>query len=485
MNDDHNDENLTEKNTGSLAIWLIAYPLIITNATNTIMQFVDRKFLAMHSTEEVSAALPGGVLSFLMFTFFLITVGFTAAIVAQNFGKKNFLNCARVPWAGFYFSLIAGIICSYLLIPAGVFFIHLGKHPPDLQMRELEYFKIMMTSGGFIFISTAFSAFFSGRGKTWIIVCIQLIANSVNIILDYCLIFGYGGFPEMGISGAALATVIASAVAASIAFSFFIFQNQKKFPTRNDWFFRFDDLKRLLKFGAPSGIEVAFSVSGFTFLIFLIGRMGTVQLAASTIVFSINMLVFMPLLSTSEAVGILTGKVIGAGNPQLASKIPYKALRFIIFYIIFVAIVYFFFSQYIVAFFSPNNGGGNEFAAVAALGGQILIIMSVGNFFDAIKFMFLGALRGAGDTTASMFILIGTSWCILIPGSFLIVEILHFDIIYLWLFIISYAALNSFFIWLRFKVGAWKKINMFQEFDTLTEQNIISAIDNDAESPHL
>ena len=487
MNTTSTDNNLlkNDNDASTWAIWKIAYPLIITNATNTVMQFVDRKFLSMHSTVEVSAALPGGVLSFLMFTFFLITVGFSAAIVAQNFGKKNYANCARVPWAGFYFALIAGIICSYLLIPLGNYFIYKGGHTPDLQMRELEYFKILMASGGFLFISTAFSAFFSGRGKTWTIVFIQVIANIVNIILDYFLIFGHGGFPEMGISGAALATVIASIVGAVVAFLYFYFQNQKIYPTRQNWFFRMDDFKRLLQFGVPSGIEVAFSVSGFTFLIFLIGRMGTTELAASTIIFSINMLIFMPLLSTSEAVGILTGKLIGARKIQLAQQIPYKAWRVITLYVICVGVAYFFFSQHLIRFFSPSNGGGKEFAAVAMLGGQILLLMALCNLFDAMKFMFIGALRGAGDTKASMFILIGTSWLILIPGAYIIVEILHLGIFQLWCFVIVYSALTAFLIWLRFNSGAWKKINMFKETEPFSEQKIISAIEQDGELPHL
>jgi MATE family multidrug resistance protein len=99
--------------------------------------------------------------------------------------------------------------------------------------------------------------------------------------------------------------------------------------------------------------------------------------------------------------------------------------------------------------------------------------------------MFVGALRGAGDTKVSMFILIGTSWLILIPGAYIIVEICHFGIIQLWFFIISYSALTSLLLWGRFYSGAWKKIDMLKDNDITTELKILNSIENEGESPHL
>jgi len=467
-----------------LELWLIAYPLFITNATNTIMQFVDRKFLALYSTNDVAAALPGGVLSFLIFSFFLITTGFTASIVSQNFGKKDFDSCARVPWAGFHFALLAGFICSWVLVFPGEYFIHKGGHSLELQMKELEYFHIMMSTGGFIFITTAFSAFFSGQGKTWTIASIQIIANVINIVLDYIFIFGKFGFPEMGISGAALATLIGSMVGAFLAFVFFIFQDQQIFPTRKNWLPNFRDIKRLLFFGGPSGVEVAFTVSGFTYLIFLIGRMGRLELAAATIVFSINMLIFMPLMSASEAVGILTGRYVGARDFVNAAKIPFRAWKVLFIYLFIMGIIYIFFKRPLFEFFAPSGRVDKEFEHIIAIGGTILACMAVSNIFDSLKFVFIGGLRGAGDTKISMLILIGTSWLILIPGAYVIVEVYHFGIIHLWLFIILYSFLTSSLIFARFKSGAWKKIDMLRENDSSANLKIINTLESEGEAPH-
>jgi MATE family multidrug resistance protein len=489
MKDRAEKEKYKEKSelSGSyyLELWVIAYPLLITNATNTVMQFVDRKFLASYSTTDVAAALPGGVLSFLIFSFFLVSTGFTASIVSQNFGKKNYEACARVPWAGVHFALISGLICAWGLIYPGAYFIHNGGHSPELQVKELEYFQIMMSSGGLLFMTTAFSAFFTGRGKTWTIALIQVIANIVNIVLDYILIFGKFGFPEMGISGAAFATLTGSGVGAVVAFILFISQDQSIYPTRKEWLPNWKDIKRLLSFGGPSGIEVAFSVSGFTYLIFLIGKMGELELAASTIVFSINMLTFMPIMSTSEAVGILTGRYVGAGDFENASKTPYRAWSILVIYLVFMGIVYIFFKRPLFEFFAPSKSTGINFDSIIALGGTILACMAVSNIFDSFKFMFVGALRGAGDTKVSMFILIGTSWLILIPGAYIIVEIYHLGIIPLWFFIISYSGLTALILWARFYSGAWKKIDMLKDNDLSAEVNILNTIENEGEAPHL
>lgn len=471
---------------GYSELWKVAYPLIITNATHTVMQFIDRKFLAMNATDDVAAALPGGILAFTMFTFFMVTTGFTAAIVSQNYGQKNFSNCARVPWTGFYFALISGLFCSLLLTWLGLFFIKVGKHSPAVMAGELEYFQMIMPSGGFIFISTAFCAFFSGRGKTWTVAIVHFIASTCNIGLDYMLIFGKWGAPQMGISGAGLATTISCVIGAFIAFGYFILQDQKKFPTRKGWRYNHSDMKRLISFGTPAGLQIFFSVGAFAVIVFLIGRIGLIELAATTIALSINMLTFMPLLGISEATGILAGKYVGAGKKEISEKVAYHAWKLSTVYMILMGIFYVTFPEVLLDFFAPKANGADEFQGVMRIGKVILVCAAIYNVFNVLRFVFMGALRGAGDTKVPMWLIIAASWLVLAPGGYLIIGVLKLDIVAVWIFLTCYGGLIGVLIWWRFRTGAWKKIDMLgKEPKGPIEPPLMESLDFEGDAPHV
>jgi MATE family multidrug resistance protein len=451
---------------GYRELWLIAYPLIITNAAHTVMQFVDRKFLSINSTGDIAAALPGGILAFTLFTFFIVTTGFTAAVVSQYHGRKNYKKCAAVPWTGFYFAIFAGLLCSYALIYPGEWCINSGHHTPDILGKERGYFRMLMPGGGFIFISTAFSAFFSGRGKTWTVAIIHLVACCVNIFLDYIFIFGNFGAPAMGIEGAGFATTLSCVVGAGIAFAFFISQNQTLFSTRakTSFSFNFEDMKRLFLFGAPAGVEILFSVSAFTYLIFLIGSIGSSELAATTIALSINMITFMPLLGISEATGIITGRYVGKGMKSVAEHSAYRGWKLATAYMLFTGTCYLLFPDILIRFFKPDTPGGNiDFMNVMKSGRIILLCAAFYNLFNAFRFIFMGALRGAGDTKIPMWIIVACSWGILAPGGYILIPVLNVSIVKVWTFLTAYSALVGLFIFLRFKSGKWKSIEMTKE----------------------
>ena len=477
-----------ERNPGGYGeLWKVAYPLIITNATHTVMQFMDRKFLAMNATNDVAAALPGGILAFTMFTFFMVTTGFTAAIVAQNHGRNNHKMCARVPWSGFYFALFAGVISSFLLLYPGIAVINFSGHTGLLATAEMSYFRMILPSGAFIFITTAFSSFFSGRGKTWVVAVISCIASVVNIILDYIFIFGHFGVPKMGIAGAGAATTTACAVGAVIAFLFFIFQDQKKYPTRTQWHFHRDDMRRLISFGAPAGYQVFFSVGAFTMIVFLIGKLGTTQLAATTIALSINMITFMPLLGISEATGILTGKYAGALKHDIAERAAYRAWRISTGYMVFMGMVYLSFPELLLNFFAPAAGDrSSDFAEVIYIGRVILMCAAFYNIFNVLRFVFMGALRGAGDTKIPMWIIIISSWFILAPGGYIFINILKLDIVAVWIFLTVYSGLVGGVIFWRFRSNAWKKINMLEKSsDIPMGPKLLEALEFENDKPHI
>lgn len=453
-----------KKNPGSYPeIWRIAYPLVLMNASHTIMQFVDRKFLSEHATEDVAAAVPAGILSFTLFSFFVVTTGFTSAVVSQFHGSDDHKSCARAPWAGFYFALFAGLVCSYIVIHLGFFLIELGGHHASLLNRELTYLGTLLPSAGFACLGAAFCAFFSGRGKTIYVTFIQFSACALNIGLDYVMIFGRYGCPQMGIGGAGLATTLSTVFSFSLAATLFLGQNQKIYPTRNFLDAKWDDLKRLIKFGSPCGMQVLLEVGSFTFVVFIIGHLGDVALTATNIALSIGMIAFLPLLGLSEATSIVVARYIGAERKDVSEKVAYRCWHMASVYMIIMALIFIFLPEPLINFFAPPNAADIDFSNVLSIGTSILICMAIYNFFDATLFTFMGALRGAGDTSYPMWVVCACGWGILVPGTLLLIKYFNGSVVQVWIFMSCYLLILCLIIFFRFRSGKWKKVDMLEE----------------------
>lgn len=402
----------------------------------------------------------------------MITTNFTSAVVSQYHGKNDFKSCARVPWAGFWFALFSGLFISFTMRPVGIMFLEFSNHQPEVLSKEIEYFSILMCGGGFVCLNSAFSSFFNGQGRTWTVAIIQFICCIVNIVLDYILIFGKFGFPEMGITGAALATTAAMILAFLISFGLFLLQNQKKFPTWAVRGFYFADLKRLFKFGAPSGFQVLCEVGAFTVMIFLIGKTGKSELAASTIILSINMLSFLPLLALAEAASISVGRYIGKMKKHISKKAAFNTWRMALIHVTFMSIMFLIFPKELISVFAPSGENSAKFANVREIAEKIIYCVVIFNFFEATMFSFLGSLRGAGDTSASMRIIISVAWGVWIPITVIGIYFLNFGVISVWAIYVVYVFIIGILLFRRFNSDKWQKIKIIEPVSSVEPETI-------------
>ena len=180
---------------GSIKLLLkIALPLIITTSSQSIMQFVDRMFLAWYSADTLAACLPAGLMSFAIISFFMGTCGYTSVFVATYYGQKRYARLSVALWQGVILGLISGLIIA-ALTPVGSHIIMASNHDSVVKVLENQYFTILCLFGGFAIINNALAGFFTGQGKTAITMVVNLIGNIINIVLNYGLIFGKWGMP--------------------------------------------------------------------------------------------------------------------------------------------------------------------------------------------------------------------------------------------------------------------------------------------------
>jgi MATE family multidrug resistance protein len=440
----------------------ISGPMILSMGSWSLMHFVDRMFLTWYSRDALAAALPAGLLSFAFGSFFLGTASYVNTFVAQYFGAKRFERVGAAVWQGIYFSLFAGVL-MVLLAPASEWIFELVGHEKNIRDQEIVYFEILTAWLWAVFLMAGLSAFFSGRGDTWTVLWVNVAAAVINIVLDYVWIFGYWGFSEKGIEGAAWATVV-SQVLGCVAFLVLIFQKpyREQFHTLKGW--RLDRvlLLRLWRFGAPSGLHFMIDILGFSMFVLLVGRLGAVELAATNLTFNINTLAFLPMLGLGIAVSTLVGQYLGDNQVELAEKCTYSALHLSLGYMLVMVLGYGLLPDVFLQPFASHSDP-STFQPVRDLAVVLLRFVAFYCLFDAAFIVFSSAVKGAGDTQFVMWMTLILSTAILVVPTYLAVAVFDWGIYATWFFISAYIAVMAIAFYLRFRSGKWKSMRVIEQ----------------------
>lgn len=441
---------------------VIAVPLILSTGTWSVQQFVDRMFLSWYSTDMIAAAMPAGILNFTVLSVFIGIASYIGTFVAQYYGAGRYDRIGTAVWQGVYISLVGGLLLLCLVPLAWPIFTRIG-HAPTIMKYEVAYFQILCLGGVPVIASASFSAFFSGRGKPWPVMWVNTVSTAFNLILDYALIFGKWGFPEMGIKGAALATVF-SALLSLFLFLLLISQKvyRKKYGTLKGWRLEKTLFVRVIRFGLPSGIQFFLDVAGFTAFILILGRMGTTTLAATTIAFNINTLAFMPMLGAGMAVSILVGQYLGRDMPELAQKGVYSGFHLTFIYMTSIALAYVIVPNIFIAPFAAQ-ADKESFREIYPMAVFILRFVAVYSVFDTLNIIFSSAIKGAGDTRFVMVVIFILSVFILVLPTYVSVVVMAWSITVPWIIATLYLTLLGFAFFVRFLGGKWRDMRVIEK----------------------
>ena len=454
-------ENRWNREAGYREVLVVAIPLILSTATWSVQHFVDRMFLAWYSPEAIAAALPAGMLHFSMVSIFMGTAGYVSTFVAQYYGAGRYQRIGPALWQGMYMSLIGGLLILCAIPFAGPIFSFVG-HSPAVQASEAVYFKILCLGAGPYIASYALSGFYSGRGKTWPVMWVNTVTTVVNLVLDYALIFGHWGFPELGIEGAGIATVIAGVFSLALFLALLGTGNTNRtFHTLKGWRPEGDLFLRLLRYGFPSGVQFFLEMAGFTGFILIVGRLGTASLAATNIAFNINTLAFMPMIGCGIAISVLVGQYLGANKPGLAQTAAYSGFHLTLSYMIAIGAAYVLVPDIFVAPFA-RRADPTSFSEIYRYSVVLLRFVAVYSIFDAMNIILCSAIKGAGDTRYVMFVTVILSAFVLIIPVYVAVEILEFGLMISWVLATLYASLLGLLFFMRFLGGKWKTMRVIE-----------------------
>ncbi|MDA0747519.1 MAG: MATE family efflux transporter [bacterium] len=438
----------------------LAIPLILSTGSWSIQEFTDRVFLSWYSRDAVAAALPAGLLNFALASVFIGTVSYVNTFVAQYSGAGRSHRVGPAVWQGMYLGLVAGLV----ILGVGMFskqIFDLVGHDSQVRAMEVEYFRILCYMGPAI-TGIAAASFFTGRKKTGTVLCVNLFATGLNVLLDYAWIFGHWGFPAWGIRGAAWATVV-SHLAMSAIFVLLMFRRKEReaFATLSGWRPDLDLFRRMMRFGMPNGVQFALEMTSFSLFVLMVGQLGAVALAATNITFNINTLAFVPMLGMGLAVSTLVGQYLGRDRADLAERSTWSAFHIVLVYMGVMALGYVGFPK---LFLMPYASGADPetFAQVWGLSTVLLRFVAFYILFDAMYIVFSAAVKGAGDTRFVMVASLLMSWSLMVIPTYVGVLVLGKGLYAAWMSLSVYILVAGTCFMLRFRGGKWKKMRVIE-----------------------
>jgi MATE family multidrug resistance protein len=446
----------------------IAVPLVLSSGSLSLMHVVDRLFLTWYSKEALAASLPAGILNWTLVSIAMGTANYCNAFVAQYHGAGRPDRVASALWQGVYFSVAAGLL-FIAMSPMAPMIFEWTAHDKVVAQLEAEYFSILCFDGLPFSASAALACFYSGRGQTRVIMWVNFAGMLFNAVFDYILIFGLGPIPSFGIRGAAAATVMANFL---MLFCYLVLlgttDEAKEYQIYRNWRFDRELFGRLLYYGLPSGLHWFLEVFCFALFIFIVGNMGTVQLAATNLAFNLNSLGFIPLLGLGTAVMTIVGQRVGEGRPDMAQKSVWAGAGVAVAYMSVFALACILLPNVVLflhewgAKLEGDTESARDFAAMQGTVVILLRFVAIYSIFDACAIVFGFAIRGAGDTVFPMvFSAVAGMFVMVIPTY---VAFHYFDggLFSAWTAATVYVCVVGVGNFLRFQTGLWKRMKVIE-----------------------
>lgn len=435
------------------AVFLLAIPMILELIMESTFAVVDIYFVAALGASAVATV---GLTETYLFLLYSIGMGLATAVtavIARRIGEKEKEKAGVAAVQG----VVLAIAVSVPFAVAGIFYAKelLALMGADPWTLEHGYRYMQWTLGGNIVVMLLFinNAIFRGAGDAAIAMRVLWIANGLNMILDPILIFGWGPFPQLGIEGAAIATLIGRGVGVSIQF-WMLFHGSKHLRVlREQIRIHAETLANIVRTSLGGIGQMIVAMLSWIFIMRILADFGSSVVAGATIAMRIMMFTLMPAWGMSNAVATLVGQNLGANKPDRAERSVWVTGVWNMGFLIIVSIVYNLYSDALVGFFTDD-------AEVINVGSLWLTIVSYSYFVYGWWMVATQAFNGSGDTITPTKINLVFFWFIQIPLSYVMAKELGmgYNGVF-WAIFVSETSVGIFTLWL-FTRGKWKSVKV-------------------------
>lgn len=441
----------------------LSFPVILGMLGHTFVQLADNIMVGQLGTAELAAVSLGNSFVFIAMS---LGIGFSTAItplVAEADGAGDKPSAKSALKHGLVLCTLLGFALFGVILLAKPLMLVM-KQPPEVVALAMPYLDLVAFSLVPLIIFQAFKQFSEGLSQTKYPMYATILANIINVVLNYLLIFGTFGFPELGIVGAAIGTLVSRVV--MVAHLWYMLKKKPKFQAYVIGFnFKCIEkkvMRKIIDLGFPSALQMFFEVAIFTAAVWLSGVLGKNAQAANQIALNLSSMTFMVGMGLGVAAMIRVGNQKGLQSfhelRRIAQSIFFLTfLLEIVFAMFFLVFRYWLPTVYLDVSDLANQFDNNEVILMAA---QLLLVAAFFQISDGLQVVILGALRGLQDVVIPTFITFIAYWLIGFPISF-----------YLGL----YTSLGSVGIWIGLLAGLTASaIMLYIRFNYLTKKLIIS-----------
>ena len=430
-------------------IWSIALPIMLGNMAQTVINFTDTAFLGRLGVIALGASMLAGLFYFVFTT---VAAGFAVGIqiiVARRFGEKNYGRIGVIFEHGSLFVLLLGLVLFSILYFCSGHLLHLLIDSQSIYEASVDYIKYRQFGIAFVCFNFLYRALYVGISNTKVITYSTVIMAVVNIALDYCLIFGKFGLPQMGIGGAALASLCAEIS----AFLFFTLYSYITLGKKNLGMFRIYPLEselmgRILRISTPTMIQKLCSFGVWFVFFIMIEKMGETATGISSIVRSVYMILITPCFAFSTTTNTLVSRIIGEGDKDQVFPVIGKVLKNCLLCTIPVVALVSIFPVQIAGIYTDD-------LALAQLVVPSILVICSGTILQGIGNACFEAVSGTGNTSAALYL----ESAVLVIYVLFVYAMTHLStrVELVWTAEILYGALLGILCYIYMKFARWDK----------------------------
>lgn len=429
----------------------IAWPSLIELTLTQLTSMVDLMMVGQLGPWAITAVgLTVQPKFLLMIMFMAMNVGATA-LVARYRGAGQAKKANEILRQALLLTFVLSAAASFFgYIFSGPLIKFMGAADPETLRGGTVYLQIQMVGFMAMALTTTITATLRGVGNTRVAMLYNLVANIVNVILNYLLIHGHFGFPRLELAGASLATIIGQGVALLLALRV-VLQGRHYLRLRLKAGFKpqWEHLRHIFEIGIPAAGEQLVMRIGSIVFVKTVASLGTVAYATHQIGMNIHALSFMTGQAFAVSATSLVGQSLGKRRPDMAESYSNHTRRLGMVVAFVLAFLIFFFGRQIVGFYTDD-------ARIMDEGARILKLMALIQPFQSSQFILTGALRGAGDTRATAVIIFITVFLVRPSLALLHVHKFGWGLIGAWLALVADQLLRTLLVFLRYYSGKWK-----------------------------
>jgi putative MATE family efflux protein len=390
------------------ALFMLAVPMILEMVMESIFAIVDVFWVAHLGASAVATV---GLTEAMMMIVYSLAMGVSIgvmALVARRVGEKEVGAAARTAAQG----IVLGLGIALALGAVGVVFapdlLALMGADAQLVATGRDFARVMLGGNATVFLLFLINAVFRGAGDAAYAMRVLWLGNALNIVLGPCFIFGWGPFPALGVTGAAVGTTIGRGVAVLYQLYLLNSGRSKIAISRRDVRIDFRLMASVLRLSGSATLQMLISMTSYIGVMRILAAFGSAPLAGYTIGFRVLMFALLPAFGLANAAATLVGQNLGAGRPDRSEQAVWQACRFAAGFLSLIGVAFLIGAPLLVRLFTADP-------AVAAHAVRYLRIVSLGFPFYAFGMVVSQSFNGAGDTRTPTFINLFVFWLLQIP----------------------------------------------------------------------